>query len=84
MVKNRKFIVYSGDEVVEEGTIDVNWDDLRMERDMELARTDYWALKDLTMSQAKKDYRAFLRDLPQNYETANDACDAWAEYEKPE
>ena len=51
---------------------------------MELKDTDWWALKDLTMSQAKKDYRKFLRDMPANYETANEAADAWAAYEIPE
>jgi hypothetical protein len=29
------------------------------------------------MSQAWKDYRQALRDLPQNYESANDAADNW-------
>ena len=44
---------------------------------MHLKETDWWAVKDLTMSQAKKDYRQALRDLPQNYESANDAADNW-------
>ena len=64
--------------------LEVSWEEVRILRNQELSQTDWWALKDLTMSQAKKDYRTFLRDLPQNYETANDAADAWAEYEKPE
>ena len=46
-------------------------------RNMHLEQTDWWAVKDLTMSQAKKDYRQELRDLPQNYESANDAADNW-------
>ncbi len=65
-------------------SVDVEWNWLRIQRTKELARTDYWALKDLTMSQEKKDYRIFLRDLPQNFEDANSACDAWFEYEAPE
>lgn len=80
----RNYIIYKGKEIIEQGKSDVNWDRIRKERDAELKATDWWALKDLTMSQAKKDYRTFLRNLPQNYETANDAADAWAEYEKPE
>jgi len=64
--------------------ISVDWVWLRRERNRELSRTDWWALKDLTMSQARKDYRIFLRDLPQNFETANDAADAWAAYDVPE
>tara|TARA_R100001086_G_scaffold145609_2_gene76953 strand:- start:145 stop:426 length:282 start_codon:yes stop_codon:yes gene_type:complete len=71
---------------------DVSWEVVRASRDQELKDTDWWALKDLTMSQAKKDYRKFLRDLPQNYfdetdevtQGANAACDAWSAYEKPE
>jgi|TARA_R100000149_G_scaffold61713_1_gene31218 hypothetical protein len=80
----RKYIILAGEEVIEQGLKEVTWETLRISRDQELKNTDWWALKDLTMSQAKKDYRAFLRDMPQNYETANDAADAWAEYEKPE
>jgi hypothetical protein len=69
---------------VHTGEVDVDWMFLRRQRNKELARTDYWALKDLTMSQDKKDYRIFLRNLPQNFVSANDACDAWAAYDIPE
>jgi hypothetical protein len=31
------------------------------------------------MSQAWKDYRQALRDLPQDYQTADDAVDHWPE-----
>jgi hypothetical protein len=41
-------------------------------------------LKDLTMSQAKKDYRTFLRNMPESYDTPQEALTAWIEYEKPE
>lgn len=64
--------------------IHTTWHEVRSVRNQELKRTDFWALKDLTMNQAKKDYRIFLRELPQNYETADEAADAWNEYEKPE
>ena len=60
------------------------WHQIRAARDEELATCDWWACKDLTMSQAKKDYRKFLRDMPGTYETANDAADAWSAYEIPE
>ena len=63
---------------------DVSWDELRENRNNELKDTDWWALKDLTMSQAKKDYRTFLRDMPSNYSTANEAADAWSAYDIPE
>jgi len=64
--------------------IDVTWEEVRYHRNSQLTLTDWWALKDLTMSQAKKDYRQFLRELPQNYESANDAADALNEYDIPE
>lgn len=75
---------YDGETVISTVEINYSWEQVRQFRDAELVRTDYWALKDLTMSQAKKDYRIFLRDLPQNYESANAACDAWNEYDIPE
>jgi len=59
------------------GPYEIDWYVVREKRNEELAATDWWALKDLTMSQAKKDYRQALRDLPQNYESANDAADNW-------
>ena len=56
---------------------DVTWDEIRRARDAELAQTDWRAVKDRTMSQAWKDHRQALRDLPQNHTEANDAADAW-------
>ena len=70
--------------VLPSGEIGYSWNNIRYARNAELKATDWWALKDLTMSQAKKDYRIFLRDLPQNYEDANDAVAAWNAYEMPE
>ena len=81
---DRNYTKYNGSEIIETGQHDVSWDEVRLYRDAELAKTDWWALKDLTMSQEKKDYRIFLRDLPQNYQSANDAADAWAAYTIPE
>jgi uncharacterized protein YeeX (DUF496 family) len=72
---NRSYTIYQGNEIIESGKKEVTWDILRMHRDAELTRTDFWALKDLTMSQEKKDYRQTLRDLPQDYDTANEAAD---------
>jgi len=81
---NRSYTIYNGTEIIEQGNNEVTWAEVRSQRDAELAKTDFWALKDLTMNQAKKHYRIFLRDLPQNHESANDAADAWAAYEIPE
>ena len=68
------------DGVPHEYEIEMTWSSLKFLRNCELKSTDFWALKDLTMSQAKKDYRQFLRDIPQNFEDANEAADAWDSY----
>lgn len=71
----RTHTVYSGDEVVEVRELTYDWDILRKFRDDLLEQTDWRAVKDRTMSQAWKDYRQALRDLPQDYQDANDAAD---------
>ena len=83
---NRKVIILNGEEVISETLNDVTWNNLRRERDAELRATDHWALKDRTMSQAKKDYRVMLRDLPSDFEgdNANDAADHWNDNPRPE
>jgi len=63
---------------------DVSWEAIRSARNESLKATDWWALKDVVMSQTKKDYRTFLRDMPSTYSTANEAANAWAAYEIPE
>tara|TARA_B100000900_G_scaffold62391_1_gene47891 strand:- start:172 stop:561 length:390 start_codon:yes stop_codon:yes gene_type:complete len=40
---------------------------LREERNRRLAETDWWAVKDRTMTQAQKDYRTALRDIPDTF-----------------
>ena len=42
---------------------------LRAERNRRLAETDWWASSDLTMSQARRDYRQALRDITQHYQS---------------
>ena len=74
---NRKVIKYAGSKIIEEYEINYDWDTVRSRRDSDLAKTDWRAVKDRTMSQAWKDYRQSLRDLPQDYEDANDAADNW-------
>ena len=39
---------------------------LRRERNAALAKTDWWASSDLSITQEQKDYRQALRDLPAN------------------
>ncbi len=74
---SRKIISYDGEEVIDEAEIDVTWNQVRTHRDAALTATDWRAVKDRTMSQAWKDYRTALRDLPQDYDSANDAADNW-------
>ena len=74
---DRTHIVFDGEEVISQTQVDVSWEEVRNLRNAILADTDWRAVKDRTMSQAWKDYRQSLRDLPQNYETANDAADNW-------
>jgi hypothetical protein len=81
---SRREIIYNGEEIESEIFRDVNWDEIRSKRGKELSRTDWRFMSDQTPSQEWIDYRVFLRDLPQNYDTANDAADAWNEYEMPE
>jgi len=73
----RRFLIYDGTTVLEDGMRDVDWPEVRNVRDGELERTDHWALKDRVMSQEKKDYRQALRDLPQDHAESNDAADNW-------
>jgi len=56
---------------------DVDWDHVRSVRNDELERSDWRALKDVVLSNPWKEYRQALRDLPQNFESANDAADNW-------
>jgi len=65
--------------VISTEQVDVTWFQVRAQRDQELEDTDWRAVKDRTMSQAWKDYRQALRDLPQEHDSANDAADNWPE-----
>ena len=74
---DRSYKIYDGEDLVDSGSHEVSWKRVRAERDQALADSDWRALKDLTMSQAWKDYRQALRDLPQDHASANDAADNW-------
>ena len=45
-------------------------EELRSERNAKLAETDFYALSDLTMSEAMKTYRQELRDITEGLTTA--------------
>lgn len=70
--------------LIEEIDREVTWDSLRSWRNGELIESDWRFYSDHSPSQEWIDYRLFLRDLPQNYDTANEAWAALEEYEKPE
>jgi len=76
MDRNHTVVDHRG-EVISSVMIDVDWIQVRRTRDRALADSDWRAVKDRTLSQAWKDYRTTLRDLPQDNATANDAADAW-------
>ena len=78
----RRETTWSGDPLQATVTyMDVTWVSVRAAREKELQETDWWAMSDRTMTDAQKNYRTFLRDMPANYSSANDAADAWAAYD---
>ena len=81
---NRRFTRYHGTEIIEQGMKDVSWKYVRSERDRALDESDWRAVKDRVLPNRWKDFRTFLRNLPQNFDSANDAADAWAAYDIPE
>jgi hypothetical protein len=81
---NRREIIYSGNEIVSDIMVDVDWNEVKNHRKKMLEKSDWRFLSDQTPSQEWTDYRQFLRDLPENYSDANSAADAWNEYPIPE
>ena len=75
---NRSYEKFGADgTLLESGVRDCTWEQVRAARDQALADSDWTAVKDRTMSQAWKDYRTALRDLPQDHADANSAVDNW-------
>jgi len=74
---NRKWETYHGEELVDSGFHEVSWEAVRSVRDQALAASDWRALKDVVLSNPWRDHRQALRDLPQNFDSANDAADNW-------
>jgi len=81
---NRSYTRYHGTDIIEQGMKDVSWEYVRSERDRALEESDWRAVKDRVLPNRWKDFRTFLRNLPQNFDSANDAADAWAAYDIPE
>lgn len=55
--------------------VEVQWKELRHERNRLIAETDYLALSDATLSEDMRTYRQALRDLPDN--TSDPANPTW-------
>lgn len=51
--------------------------DLRNKRNSLLQKTDWWALSDVSMTQAQIDYRQALRDITNQFQSMNDEGFAW-------
>lgn len=83
ITRNKQKYDYQGN-LLESVVLDISWQTIKLERKQELDNSDWRFMSDQSPSQEWIDYRQFLRDLPQNYESANDAADAWNEYEIPE
>jgi len=76
---NRTITTYHGAQLIDVVEFDVSWKQVRRKRDAALAKSDWRALKDVTLSNAWKEYRQALRDLPGDHAEANDAVDNWPE-----
>ena len=74
---SRKWETYHGEELIDSGFHDMSWEFVRAARDQALAESDWRALKDVVLSTPWRDFRQALRDLPQNFESANDAADSF-------
>ncbi len=75
---NRSYEKFGADgTLLESGVRDCTWDEVRAARNQALDESDWRAVKDRTMSQAWKDYRTALRELPQDYDSPDDAVDNW-------
>ena len=82
---HRTVTKYHGREIIEQYQRDVTWNEIRQTRNNTLNESDWRFMSDQSPSDEWIAYRVFLRDLPQNYpDSANDAADAWNEYEIPE
>ena len=69
---------FKNGEVVEVYKRDVDWDELLHQRDSLLRKSDWRALKDVTLSVPWRDYRQALRDITEHPD-ANTAADHWPE-----
>ena len=76
MPLSRNVRVFAAGVLKEESQCDFSWEEVRAERNRDLAECDWRALKDVTLTAAWRDYRQALRDLG-GFPSGNDAVDAW-------
>jgi len=69
---------FKNGEIVEVYKRDVEWDELLHQRDSLLRKSDWRALKDVTLSVPWRAYRQALRDITEHPD-ANTAADHWPE-----
>jgi len=73
---NRRYLIYDGEDVIEDSMREVEWHEVRAARDQALIDSDWRAVKDRILPTAWKDYRQALRNLG-DFDSANDAADNW-------
>ena len=78
---SRRKITFEGKKVISDEMLDRTWDYVRYHRtkwlntsDKYITMTDRFSPEELS---SLLEYRKLLRDLPQNYDSANEACDNW-------
>jgi len=76
MPLSRNVRVFSAGVLQEESQCGFEWEEVRAERDKDLAECDWRALKDVVLSTAWKEYRQALRDLG-GFASSNEAADNW-------
>jgi len=75
MNRNHTVVDHRG-EVISATMVEVDWIQVRRERDQALKDSDWRAGKDVVLSTAWKEYRQALRDLG-GFASSNDAADNW-------
>ena len=63
--------------ILEQTDLETDWDAVRKHRNQALKDSDWRAGKDVVLSTAWREFRQALRDLPQNFDSADLAADNW-------
>jgi len=63
--------------ILEQTDLETDWDAVRKHRNQALKDSDWRAGKDVVLSTAWREFRQALRDLPQNFDSADLAADSW-------